>query len=65
MKDDPTIDQIREIRRRISAICDHDPKKFVEYYIEFQKKYRDRLVYPAELREDHEEEFIGAEAVVD
>jgi hypothetical protein len=64
MKDDPTIEQIREIRRRISAMCDHDPRKFVEYYIEFQKKYRDRLVNLAEVQEDHQEEFVGAETTV-
>jgi hypothetical protein len=61
MKDDPTIEQIREIRRRISAMCDHDPRKFVEYYIEFQKKHRDRLVNLAEVQEDHQEEFVDPE----
>jgi len=37
----------------------------IRFEIEFQKKYRDRLVYPAELREDHKEEFVGAGAAVD
>lgn len=61
IKDVPTIEQIREIRRQISAMCDHDPREFVEYYIEFQKKYQDRLVNLAEIPKDHQEEFVGIE----
>ncbi len=43
---DPVIDEIREIRRRISAQFDHDPKRLLEYYIEFQRQFGDRLVSP-------------------
>ncbi len=35
---DPPVDEIREIRRKISAEVDHDPQRLVEYYIEMQKK---------------------------
>lgn len=46
---DPVIDEIREIRHRISAMCDHDPAKFVAYLMKFQEQFRDRLLYiPAE-----------------
>jgi hypothetical protein len=41
---DPVIDEIREIRHRISARFDHDPAKLVAHYMEFQKQYEDRLL---------------------
>lgn len=43
-KDDPTIDEIRAIRHKLSQKLQNDPEKIVEYYLEWQKKYRDRLV---------------------
>ena len=45
MQPDPVIDQIREVRHRISEECGHDPAKLVEYYAALEKeKYADRLV---------------------
>lgn len=41
---DPVIDEIREVRRRISARFDHDPERLVAYYMELQKQYEDRLL---------------------
>lgn len=41
---DPVIDEIREVRRSISARFDHDPKRLVDYYIQLQDKYKDRLL---------------------
>lgn len=41
---DPTIEKIREIRHQISDRFQHDPKKIIEYYMEMQKKYKDRLL---------------------
>jgi hypothetical protein len=41
---DPVIDEIRAARHRISAACDHDPKKLVDYYRRLQEKYRDRII---------------------
>ena len=52
---DPVIDEIREVRHRISARFDHDPTKMVAFYIEMQKQYQDRLIettQSAELRHD-------------
>ena len=43
-KDDPTITRIREARHRISEDCGHDPQKIVEYYVELQKKYKERII---------------------
>ncbi len=53
MKDDPAIAEIREVRHRISAEHDHDPRKVVDYYIEMQKQYRERLVESAADEESH------------
>ena len=41
---DPVIDEIREIRHRISASCDHDPAKLVAYLMQYQEQFRDRLI---------------------
>ena len=46
-KDDPTIQRIREVRHKISAQFDHDPKKLVEHYMEYQKQFEDRFEKPA------------------
>ena len=48
---DPVIDEIREIRHRISARFDHDPARLVAYYMELQKQYEDRLIQPETLAE--------------
>jgi hypothetical protein len=48
---DPVIDEIREIRHRISARFGHDPARLVAHYMEFQKKFADRLaIAPAAQR---------------
>jgi hypothetical protein len=47
-KDDPTITRIREARHRISQECEHDPQKIVEYYVELQKKYQERIINGSE-----------------
>lgn len=56
-QNDPVIDEIREIRHRISARFDHDPKRLVAHYMEFQKQYQDRLIH---LGETDEEPVEGA-----
>jgi hypothetical protein len=40
---DPVIDEIREVRHRISESVGHDPAKLVNYYRRLQEQYRDRL----------------------
>jgi hypothetical protein len=40
---DPIIDEIRDVRHRISARFAHDPARLVAYYVELQKQYQDRL----------------------
>ena len=41
---DPAIDEIREVRNRISERFGHDPEKLIAYYMELQQRYGDRLV---------------------
>lgn len=43
---DPSVDEVRQIRREMSARFGHDPVRLVEYLMEFQEQYRDRLVDP-------------------
>ncbi len=44
IQNDQPIDEIRELRRRISARFDHDPVRLVAYYVKLQEQYRDRLI---------------------
>jgi hypothetical protein len=44
IRSDPVIDEIREVRHRISASFDHDPSKLAAYYMEMQKQYQDRFI---------------------
>ncbi len=46
MKTDPTIDRIRKIRHEISEEYDHDPRKLIEYYINYQQKYKKLIKTP-------------------
>ena len=41
---DPVIDEVREVRHRISERFGHDPMKLVAYYLQEQEKYRRRLL---------------------
>ena len=51
---DPVIDEIREVRRRISARFDDDPEQLVAYYMELQKQYGDRLLDSEQNRQEAE-----------
>ncbi len=44
MKSDKAIEEIRTVRKKISAEFDNDPKKLIEHYIELQDQYKERLV---------------------
>lgn len=45
------VDEIRELRRRMSARFDHDPARLVAYYIELQKEYEERILKDPESPE--------------
>ena len=49
----PVIDEIREVRHRISASFDHDVVKLVAYLMQYQKQFHDQLLYiPDEISLD-------------
>ncbi len=51
---DPVIDEIREVRRRISARFGHDPTRLVAFYMETQKQYQDRLIEATKSSQDRD-----------
>ena len=48
MQEGQAIAEIREVRRRISEECDHDPRKLITYYKELQLRHKERLLRPEE-----------------
>ena len=38
MKPDPAIDEIREVRRKISAEFGHDARRLMAHYVEYEKQ---------------------------
>jgi hypothetical protein len=44
MKKDIAIEEIREVRHRISERFGHDTKALLDHYRELEKKYKDRMV---------------------
>jgi hypothetical protein len=45
------IEEVREVRQRISVRFDHDPTRLVAYYMELQERHRDRLIDPPRAAE--------------
>lgn len=43
---DDAVEEVRAIRRRISAQFDHDPLRLAEFYMKLQERHADRLVDP-------------------
>ena len=54
-RSDPVIDEVREVRQRISARFDHDPARLVAYYMELQERHRNRLIDPSKAAERRDE----------
>ncbi len=50
-RSDPVIDEIREVRQRISARFDHDPVRLVAHYMKLQEQHRERLIAPSNAAE--------------
>lgn len=46
-QNDPVIDEVREVRHRISEQFGHNPAKLVTHYMQMQEKYKDRLIVSA------------------
>lgn len=41
---DPAVDEIREVRHRISERFGHDAQRLVAYYAQLQEQYRNRML---------------------
>jgi hypothetical protein len=48
-RSDPVIDEVREVRQRISARFDNDPARLVAFCMELQERHRDRLIDKANV----------------
>jgi hypothetical protein len=46
MKTDPGLQPTREVREQISRDHGNDPRRLVEYYMEFQRRFSERLLPP-------------------
>ncbi len=49
-KPNPIVDEIREVRHRISEEFGHDPKRLAEHYMKLQEEHADRLVRSPESK---------------
>jgi hypothetical protein len=62
VKDDPTIDAIRQVRHEISAAVGHDPRKLVASLRQFQERHRERiLAHPKPPRAEPADEDTSVE----
>ena len=50
MNSDPVIDEVRSVRRKISASYGHDVRKMIADHMKQQERYADRLVMPRQGR---------------
>lgn len=50
MNSDPVIDEVRAVRRKISAAYDHDVRKMIADHMKRQEHYADRLIRLAPRR---------------
>jgi hypothetical protein len=53
------IDEVREVRHRISEQFDHDPARLVAHYMELQERYRDRLIQSVPWDEEEAEQLAA------
>jgi len=60
MQEDQAIAEIREVRRRISEECDHDPRKLIGYYKELQLRHKERLLRPEEDKDEVADDLVKA-----
>jgi len=60
MQEDKAIDEIREVRRRISEEFDHDPRRLVAYYKELQRRHKDRILRREEGKEEVADDLVKA-----
>jgi hypothetical protein len=51
-KPDPGIEHIRQVRHKISAEHEHDPKRLIKHYEKLQDRYSDRILEPTASEEE-------------
>ncbi len=54
-QNDSVIEEVRAVRRQISARFDHDPTRLVAFYQELQKRYQDRLIETAATKNEKDQ----------
>ena len=54
-QNDSVIEEVRAVRRQISARFDHDPARLVAFYQELQKRYQDRLIETAATKNEKDQ----------
>jgi hypothetical protein len=52
VRNDQPIDEVRDVRHRISARFEHDPALLVDQYMKIQERYEDRLIDPSHSEKD-------------
>jgi len=50
MNSDPVIDEVRSVRRKISASYGHDAGKMIADHMKQQQRYANRLITPGQGR---------------
>jgi hypothetical protein len=50
--DDAVITRIREARHQISEEHGHNPRKLVAYYIQLQKRHKERLLESPQIEDE-------------
>lgn len=67
MIEEPTLEKIWEVRRKIYARCGNDPQKLIAYFMERQMQNPDRLLQKSgdiqEWREKQVEDKLSADRV--
>jgi hypothetical protein len=65
MKPDPGLQPTRDIREKISRELGNDPRRLVEYYMNYQRRFADRLRSPPatdQVRDEATERAVAADA---
>ena len=52
MKSDPGLEPTRDVRKTISREHGNDPSRLVEYYMEYQRRFSDRLRWAPGAEQD-------------
>jgi hypothetical protein len=65
MNSDPVIDEVRSVRRKISASYGHDVRKMITDHMKQQQRYADRLVMPGQSQSRGKSSLHAVDALHD